>query len=302
MLLRHLNWLFGFCAVVGTSPVRAETMLDWAKGRGAAPANEFEDEPALPEEVLRPRVTKSTRTLLIDLGYGWQFWRPGTQRLRSDELHVDGLFRTVADTFEPKVGSVGHSSRFVLGAGFGGTAGQSLGLLHGDLGTGALIALDHHGSGALARVAGGGTFISHGDRTVVLSGIGTPLGVVWSTRALRLELGVAPWLGWLAVTSDGVNRGTGPLYFETFARAQWRPAWLEVDQLVGGLGTHASSTRLSTCADLRPVFLCAEGLWLSLTDVVNDEQASFGRFGIRIGLGDTQHQTSSERPGLVRPR
>lgn len=273
-------------------PARAQSILDWARGRGLAGAQPFDDSIVVPGELLRPWIDRERGTALLGISMGHDRWRsPTTHRLNGD-LRLDGELAIAADSYEPVVGMWGTSSRAGLRFALGGSSNSAQSELAGELATGALLTLDKRGSGAVARISGSGFALLEPGSTAVMANVGVPFGFTLNKVRWFGELLFWPSLGWASVTLDRDNRSSGPLFMGGVARFGTRTTWLDANYLRNAIEADVSSTRLSVCTQLEPLTFCTDGWWLSVHDILDNQPASYARVGFRLGLGSSVWRTA----------
>ncbi len=284
------------CAVcvlaTGVSDASAQSILDWARGRGLAGAQPFDDSIALPGELLRPWIDRERGTAFIGFSMGHDRWQsPVTHRLDND-LRLDGELALAADSYEPVVGMWGTSSRASLRFALGGSSSNVHSELAGELATGALLTLDKRGSGAVARISGSGAALLEPDASAVLANVGVPFGFTINKLRWYGEMLLWPSLGWASVTLDRNNRSSGPLFMGAVGRFGMRTTWIEANFLRSAIEADVQSTRLSVCTQFEPLTFCTDGWWLHVHDILDNQPASYARVGIRIGLGQSVWRTA----------
>jgi hypothetical protein len=267
-------------------------MLDWARGRGLAGAQPFDDSIVVPGELLRPWIDRERATAFIGFSMGRERWQsPVTHRLDND-LRLDGQLAIAADSYEPVVGMWGTSSRADLRFALGGSSSNVQSELSGELATGALLTLDKHGSGAVARISGSGAILLEPSANAILANVGVPFGFTLNKLRWHGELLLWPSLGWASVSLDRNSRSSGPLFIGAIGRFGVRTAWLEANYLRNAIEADVESMRMSVCTQFEPLTFCTDGSWLHVHDILDNEPASYARVGIRIGLGSSVWRTA----------
>jgi hypothetical protein len=268
----------------------AETVLEWAKARGASAAEEFEDDVATTIERPRPIVHRRQISVVVapevsELGASTP--REHTRAV-TGSLTID--YALVDQSYQPAALSWGRtwllSGR--LGAGAGGDGGMARAEV--EAGIGPLLGLSRTGEGLFARLS---LRLSETvtRRTEVLGyGVSLPLGFTSSWA----EFGLRPELGSLEL---GDSASGGPLLGGAYARA-FGPSWLfaiEHDRALGG--DDLASTRISACARIAAVSLCSDGWW------IQGAAAQWGWAAVRLGVAWGREQTErTEAPtNPVRP-
>lgn len=288
-----LGLAFAACVLAAySSQAKAQTILDWARGRGLAGAQPFDDSLVVPGELLRPWIDRERITGLIGFSMGRDRWQsPSTHRLDND-LRLDGELALAAESYEPVIGMWGTSSRASLRFALGGSTSNVQSELAGELATGALLTLDKRGSGAVARISGSGAALLEPGASAVLANVGVPFGFTFHKVRWFGELLLWPSLGWASITLDRNNRSSGPLFMGAIARAGMRATWFEGSFLRSAIEADVESTRLSVCTQLEPLTFCTDGSWLHVHDILDNQPASYARVGIRIGLGSNVWRTA----------
>lgn len=283
---------------------RAEpTLLQWTKQRILSEQPKFEDEPVVPEELLRPMITRERGLALLGVATGTGYFRAPDQRVDGNDVRLEGELRLAVDTYEPVAGMIGKTSRVGLRVAFGGGSDSAHSEVSGAFATGAMVTFGDNGGGGFARVLGGGATVLEPGRSAILAHVGVPVGYLLDQRDWHFEVALLPALGWTTVVVDDVNRGTGPLYLGGTARLDVRGAWLDGEYLKSLIEGDVDSTRLSACGFIiSPVALCADGWWLSVHDIANDEPASFARVGLRLSVGSTRESEGKRTPRLLPTR
>lgn len=275
-----------------STQARAQSILDWARGRGLAGAQPFDDSIVVPGELLRPWIDRERATAIIGFSMGRDRWQsPTTQRMDND-LRLDGELAIAADSYEPVVGMWGMSSRAGLRFALGGSSSNVQSELSGELATGALLTLDRHGSGAVARISGSGFGLLEPGASALLANVGVPFGFTVNKVRWYGELLLWPSLGWASVTLDRNNRSSGPLFMGAIGRLGMRTTWFETSFLRNAIEADVMATRMSVCTQLEPLTFCTDGTWLHVHDILDNQPASYARVGIRIGLGSSVWRTA----------
>jgi hypothetical protein len=281
------------CLFLATlSEARAQSMIDWARGRGLAGAEAFDDSIVVPGEFLRPWIDRERGLALLGVGVGRERWQSSAAHQLENDLRFDGELALAVDNYEPIVGMWGRSSRVNFRFSLGGASGGAQSELSGELSTGALLTLDNHGSGAVARISGAGSVLLEPGSTALLTNVGVPLGFTFNKVKWYGELLVWPSLGWASVTLDRVNRSSGPLFFGAIARFGMRTTWFEANHLRSAVEADVDSTRMSVCTQFEPVTICTDGWWLHVHDILDERVAGYTRVGLRIGVGSSVWRTT----------
>jgi hypothetical protein len=250
---------------------RAETMLEWAKARGANQAEKFDDDVA--SAIRRPLpVVTWMRT--------WGSTGPAISELFADtsrgrERTVDGSWEIATSlidhSFQPAPFTWGRTWLLTsrLGAG-GGTDGVTA-LAEVEAGAGPLWALSHAGEGVFARLS---LRLSEGltrRSEALVYGLSLPLGFTssWAEFGLRPELGV------IELTD---SPGGGPFVLGAYVRTIGRTWHFAVEHDRSVVGDYAHATRVSACGSVAWMSLCSDGWWLAT------ERAQWGRAGLRLGV------------------
>lgn len=292
-----VKWKFGItCAAcvlaTGLSEANAQSILDWARGRGLAGAQPFDDSIVVPGEFVRPWIDRDRGLALLGFAYGRDRWQsPQTHRLGND-FRLDGELALAADSYEPVVGMWGTSSRVGLRFALGGGSGVAHSELAGELATGALLTLDKRGSGAIARISGSGFAVLEPGAYAVMANVGVPFGFSITKLRWHGEILLWPSLGWASVTLDHNSRSSGPLFMGAVVRLGTRTTWLEANHTRSAIEADVLSTRMSVCTQFEPMTLCTDGWWLRVHDILDDEPASFTRVGFRLGIGSSVWHTA----------
>lgn len=282
------------CAwIAAPSVAHGQTILDWARGRGLAGAEPFDDAVAVPGELLRPWIDRERGHALLAVSGGRNRWQSSdSRRALGYDLRLDGELSLAADSYEPIVGMWGTSSRASLRFALGGSSEGAHSEFAGELGTGALLTLDRRGSGAIARITGSGFGVVEPGAYAILTNVGVPFG--FSINKLRWygELLLWPSLGWAAIDFNKKNTGTGPLFLGGMLRLGQRTTWLEASHLRSAIEAEVESTRVSVCSQFEPVTLCTDGWWLNVHDILDNESARYARVGVRLGIGSSVWRTA----------
>lgn len=272
---------------------KAQSLLDWGRGRGPAGAGAFESDWVLPGESLRPWLDRERGFALLAGAVGRSRWQSAHAHDLGYDLRLDGELALAADSFEPIVGGWGTTSRAGLRFALGGSSGHGAhSELAGELATGALLTLDKRGSGAVARISATGFAVMEPGAYAVLTNVGVPFGFTINKLRWYGELLVWPSLGWSAIELDKKNTGTGPLFIGGIARLGQRTTWFEGSYLRSAIEAEVESTRLSVCTQFEPVTLCTDGWWLTVHDILDGETARYARVGLRIGIGSSVWRTA----------
>ena len=276
--------------LVRPAAARAETVLEWAKARGASAAEEFEDDVTTAIERPRP-VVHRWRTAVVA---GPELSELGTSTPRDHVRAVTGSltidYALVDQSYEPAALSWGRtwllSGR--LGAGAGGDGG--LARAEVEAGIGPFLGLSRTGEGLFTRLSLRLSETVTRRSEVLGYGVSLPLGFTSSWA----EFGLRPELGSLEL---GDSASGGPLLVGVYARA-FGPSWVfavEHDRTLGG--DDLASTRISACGRIAPVSLCSDGWW------VQGAGAQWGWAAVRLGVAWGREQTErTEAPtNPVRP-
>jgi hypothetical protein len=292
-----VKWKFGiFCSVcllgAHLGEARAQSVLDWARGRGLAGAQPFDDSIVLPGESLRPWIDRDRGFAFLGISTGHDRWRlPGVRRLDND-LRLDGELALASDSYEPVVGMWGTSSRLGLRFALGGSSDNAHSEIAGELATGALLTLDKRGSGAIARISGSGAAVLEPGSSAVLANVGVPFGFSVTKVRWHGELLLWPSLGWASIGHNGEHRGSGPLFIGAMARLGTRTTWLEANHTRAAVEADVTSTRMSVCTQFEPITFCTDGWWLRVHDILDNDPGAYTRVGVRIGFGSTVWRTA----------
>jgi hypothetical protein len=257
--------------LAGNPAVQAETMLEWAKARGASAAEKFEDDVTSTIERPRPIFTR-TRT--------WGTAGPEISELRatSGRGHTRAVAASLAidyalsdQSYEPAAFTWGRT--WLLSGSLGAGAGGDGGLARAEVeaGIGPFWGLSRGGEGLFTRLS---LRLSETvtRRTEALGyGVSLPLGFTsaWA------EFGLRPELGSLELVDSASG---GPLLLGAYART-FGPSWLvavEHDRTLGGDVLH--STRVSACGRIAAWSLCSDGWWVATA------RAQWGWAGMRVGI------------------
>jgi hypothetical protein len=276
-----------------------QTIIDWAKARGVEGTTVFDDGDALAGE---PRFSFRQRErglALFGMSVGRDRWRSPEEHRLGYDLRMDGELALAVEGFEPKPFQWGTTSRVQLRFSLGGGSGSAHSELAGEIASGALFTLDDAGSGAIARVSGAALAVLEPGADALLATIGVPFGFGFHRRGFHGEILLVPALGWATVVGHDQSRGTGPLFGGAVARLSAEHFWLEGSMLRSVLDAEADASRLSVCSAVSDWFLCTDGVWLHVRDIVDDERSSFARVGLRLGIASTATRTH-ERDGQSR--
>ncbi|MGC4063685.1 MAG: hypothetical protein QM784_03390 [Polyangiaceae bacterium] len=262
----------------------SQTIIDWAKARGVEGTTVFEDGDALAGE---PRFTFRQRErglALFGVSAGRDRWRSPEEHRLGYDLRMDGELGLAVEGFEPKPFQWGTTSRVGLRFSLGGGSGSAHSELAGEIASGALFTLDRAGSGVVARVSGAAFAVLEPGADAMVATIGVPFGFGFHRGSYHGEILLLPALGWMTVVEQNQSRGTGPLFGGAVARFGAEHAWLEGTVLHSVLDAEADASRLSVCSTLDHWFLCADGLWIHVRDIVDEDPGGFARVGLRLGL------------------
>lgn len=267
-------------------------MLDWARGRGLAGADAFDDAIVTPGELLRPWIDRERGYALLGVSVGRERWQTPLAHRFGYDTRFDGELGVAADSYEPVVGMWGTSSRANLRFGLGAASGSAHSELAGELAAGALLTLDKRGSGAVARIAGSGAAVLEPGSRAVLANVGVPFGFTITKLRWYGEFLLWPSLGWATIAREGKATGTGPLFIGGMGRLGTRTTWLEANHLRAAIGSDVTSTRMSVCTQFEPVTFCTDGWWLSVHDILDEQPARFARVGVRFAIGSSVWRTA----------
>jgi hypothetical protein len=257
---------------------RAETVLEWAKARGASTAEEFEDDVSSAIERPRPIVHRRRTSLvaapeLSELGVSTP--RDHTRAVTAS-LTID--YALVDQSYEPAALTWGRT--WLLAGRLAAGAGSDGGMAHAEVeaGIGPFLGLSRTGEGLFTRLS---FRLSENvtRRSEVLGyGVSLPLGFTSSWA----EFGLRPELGSLEL---GDSASGGPLLVGAYARV-FGPSWyftIEHDRTLGG--DDLDSTRISACGRIGRVSLCSDGWW------VQGAGAQWGWAALRLGVAWGREQT-----------
>ncbi|MGE5783394.1 MAG: hypothetical protein ACM3ZE_02345 [Myxococcales bacterium] len=280
--------------IAAPSVAQGQSILDWARGRGLAGAEPFDDAISVPGELLRPWIDRERGFAMLGASVGRNRWQlPGSNgRELGYDLRLDGELSLAADSYEPIVGMWGTSSRANLRFALGGSSEGAHSEFAAELGTGALLTLDRRGSGAVARITGSGAGVIEPGAYAVLTNVGVPFGFAVNKLRWYGELLLWPSLGWAAIDLNKRNTGTGPLFLGGILRLGQRTTWLEASYLRSAIEAEVESTRVSVCSQFEPVTFCTDGWWLDVHDVLDEEAARYARVGVRLGIGSSVWRTA----------
>ena len=286
-------------ALLGSSPVSAQTMLEQARMRGAAAAQDFEDDPtnALPMVPWTLEVN-SSRMLGVDVGLSRMSADAGSER----ELGIGVVGQIYRSKWEqPRVAGLwGQSWAVALDAAFGAESNRYFGAGSGLAQFGTLATLGAAGHVFFLRFSGELATYRDPNDSMSTGFASIPVGVGFRVAQAHLELGVVPALGWASLFQDARQFDAGPLFIGAQMKWLTKPGFVALQYLRGVSPADATDTTLSTCAYSGLVALCAEGTWVRLNDLGQGNPASFARVGIRIGLGTSSRKSERElRPAIV---
>jgi hypothetical protein len=278
---------------IGLSEARAQSILEWARSRGLAGAQPFDDSLVVPGEQVRPFIDRERGLALLGVSVGSDRWQSSVTHDLGGDFRLDGELALAADSYEPVVGRWGTSSRADLRFALGGSSGNGQSEVDGELATGALLTLDKRGSGAVARISGSGSALLEAGRTAVLANVGVPFGFTINKLRWYGELLLWPSLGWASISLDHHNNSSGPLFMGAIARLGSRTTWFEANYLRSAIEANIDSTRMSVCTQfLEPLTLCTDGWWLHVHDILDNQPAGFTRVGLRLAVGSSVWRTA----------
>jgi hypothetical protein len=286
--------------LLAASPVSAETMLEQARQRGAASAEDFEDDPttALPQV---PWFTE-TRTSRL-LGLDVELSRLGGASYGRREFGLAAAGHVFHSKLEQPLsaGLWGQSWAIALTTEFGADSRGLLGYgaAMGQFGT--LATLNACGHAIFFRFSGELSMAGDVDDTLGRGFASIPIGVRFRFRGSALELGAEPALGWINLVRDSQPYAAGPLFIGGHVKWQTEAGWFELQQRRGVSPAHADDTELLACTHAGVVSLCAEGDVVRLRDLSSGDTARFARVGVRFGLGQWASETQQSQRPLVVP-
>ncbi len=270
---------------LGTLPASGQTMLEQAKQRGAASAQNFDDDPvkALPKI---PWVTQSQT--VSSLGGDLGITRVESGDSSSKELGA-GLFGQLhASKFDQPnlAGMWGQSWQLGLDVGFGadGTRYYGRGSVSANFGTMATLSAARHAF--YLRFAAGAANFRDAKDGFSTGRVSIPLGFRFLVDSAALEFGAVPALGWSSVLHESRDYSTGPLTMGVAMKFETQAGYLELQRLLGVTPADAGETTLKACGHYARLVLCTEGTWLQLHDISRGDEARFARIGINIGFGN----------------
>jgi hypothetical protein len=282
------------------SPALAETMLEQARTRGAASAQDFEDDPtnALPKI---PWTTDSETSSLLGAEAGVA--RFAGNGFASKELGAGlvGQLRYSKLEQPELAGMWGQSWALALDTGFGaeGASYFGRGTARAQFGTMATLASAQHAF--YLRFSGDLSTYRNSDNSFSTGFLSIPMGFRFKLKGAALELGGVSALGWSSVGQGSLNYGAGPLYFGAQSKLQTKVGFLEIQHLLAVSPAQAANTTLLSCGHYRSWIFCAEGTWLHLHDLNRSDEARFARVGIRIGFGSWESKTQHNQRKWVLP-
>jgi hypothetical protein len=257
-------------------PAYAETVLEWAKARGAAEAKRFEDDVGtlLPRSL--PKLTERRAWGSFALG-GAVVRSELDEAAQTNTLGLLDVFgKAWTRTYEPVAGSLGQS--WLVGARLAGGLGAGSQAAFADLsaGIGPWWTLTRSGEGVTVRLFADFSQAIQGGSETRQYGASVPVGFGSSWA----ELGVAPKVGALEV----LGRTSGsPWLWSSYARLFSRVLLFELEQVRTVTGPISQSARVLACTRLRWLGLCSRGEWLVAESA--GAKASWAQAAIELGLG-----------------
>ncbi len=292
---------FGVLAIVllGSSPAFAQTMLEQVRMRGAAAAQDFDDDP----ENALPTVpwTIETSTLSI-LGIDTGLARLSGGQLNEHKLGIGGAGRLYHSELEqPRVAGLwGQSWAVALDAEFGAESTRYFGCGNALAQFGTLATLGAAGHAFFLRFSGEMSVFRDSVNSMGTGFAGIPVGLRFKLAEADFEVSAVPALGWATLFQDAQPFVAGPLFMGAQLKWLTKPGFIELQHMRGVSPAQAAITTLLTCAYSGYFALCAEGTWLALHDLGQGDQARFARVGVRIGLGTSSRNSErSLRPSIV---
>ena len=285
--------------LLGSSPVCAQTMLEQARMRGAAAAQDFDDDPANALPTVPWTLETNTSDLLgVDVGLS----RLSTDVTSERQLGIGVVGQFYHSKWEqPRLAGLwGQSWAVALDAAFGAESNRYFGAGGGLAQFGTLATLGAAGHAFFLRFSG--ELAAYRDtNNSIGTGFGSiPIGFRFRVANADLELGVVPALGWVSLFRDARPFNAGPLFIGGQMKWLTRSGFMQLQHLRGVSPADAADTTLLTCAYSGFIALCAEGTWVHLNDLGQGDLARFARIGIRIGLGATSRKSEREqRPAIV---